>query len=124
MMRDHEADPLVERMVNIWPSGPKASAWYDLFQTMDAALVGRVIDAARNTEQRISIARFAELCRDHAGAPRALPRCARCDTTGWVEAEPIIKQAPNGRHIVYSQVEPCVCPAGKQAEIARNRIEA
>lgn len=123
-MRDHEADTLVEQMVNIWPTGPKAGAWYDIFRPLDADLVRKVIEAAKVTEQRMNIARFAELCRDHAGARPALPKCARCDTTGWVEAEPMVVHGAGGRMVSYSQVEPCNCPAGKQAEIARNRIGA
>lgn len=120
-MRDHEADPLVEQMVNVWPSGPKAGAWYDAFRDLDADLVRRVVQIAKTTEQRISLARFHELCRDHSGARPTMPKCARCDTTGWVEAEPIHKVGKTGHTLVYTTVKPCNCPSGKQAEIAWNR---
>ena len=118
-MREHEADTFVEQLVNTWPSGPKAGAWYPLLTNLDAALVRRVLDTAVATEHRMTVARFTELCRDHAGPRAAVPKCARCDTTGWVETEPITDKGHT-----WTQMEPCNCPAGKLAEVARNRIVA
>lgn len=116
-----EAQDLAVKISQTWRGGPNVAIWEEELIELDIARANTTYVRLRRTESSApTIARFFAEYRSLRTDPDENDRCPACIDEGWVPADDF--HHPDGR--VSTQVKPCGCRAGRQAERAHRQIMA
>lgn len=117
-MTETEATELAKRIINTWRGGPNLQDWTEELTTLNQGQAGTTYHRLRRTlEHAPSVARFlAEYRTLDTTDASTRPDCSHCDRTGWTPTDDLILDWMHNRPRRYTQVQPCTCPAGDQAQ--------
>jgi hypothetical protein len=127
-MKRQEAEDLAARMSRTWKGGPPADVWLEELEQLDAGPAGTAYARLRRESTRApSVAEFIKTYRSVVtvdGGTAVGETCEVCDGQGWVEAEPLYRNADRLGEQPYFQVRPCDCAEGdrrRQSSVWRER---
>lgn len=120
-MTDDEASRFSRRMIDTWPSGPRAYVWKAIAEPLDVSIARDALRQLERTAERAPTPAAFHAC--YAEARRARQRttvplhCELCDGTGYEDASRV-----NLEGVVHSYSKPCRCSIGEQRRTAFARI--